>query len=111
MVQSRSLLDALELNAFKSYFKHLFRQSKSVVKAEVAEFICFAGELILDSLINKRRESASTEQMGQNLKDICTVLNIESTEVCNGVIDLNIVSYFIIVCSKKKLALNIPDIK
>lgn len=80
-------------------FPRMFRRDSR--DDTVNQLVCVICDSVADAAIVARRLGTSKESIQSTVEELCIDLDIETEEVCHGVIDLNIVSdartYYIII--------------
>lgn len=54
--------------------------------------VCTICQVLVKTTVTLRKGGTSSEKITKTIADLCTFLNLQTEEVCNGVVNLNAVS-------------------
>jgi len=78
---------------------------------ENSENICIICKSVLNTFIEYRRQGMSEEDIKNKVIKICTLLKLQSPQVCDGVVTINLVSKLNCYTNKIKLKIFYYNIK
>lgn len=71
---------------------NLLRKDWRSFDGESSENICIICKSVLNTFIEYRRQGMSAEDIKSKVIKICTLLKLQSPQVCDGVVTINLVS-------------------
>lgn len=80
LVHSLALPTSLQRNSWRSF------------GGERSTVICIICQSILNSFIEHRKQGMSAEDIRSRVIDLCTKLNLQTEQVCDGAVTINLVS-------------------